>query len=348
MTAFHIANRAVGPSHPCFVIAEIGVNHNGSLDLATQLIDQAAACGADAVKFQTWKKGEQVGKYALKANYMDETTNAQDTVVGVIDKLCLDFSAFVHLKAHAESRGLIFLSTPDGYESLNFLVDGLKVPVIKIGSTEVTHPQFLSAIAAKRIPTILSTGTATLGEVESALVPFAGHDRVIVLHCTSEYPAPPDEVNLRAMTTLRSAFSRPVGLSDHSEGPEAAIAAVALGAVLVEKHFTLDKSMEGPDHRASATPAEFTDLVQAIRKTSLLLGTGVKAPTPSELRNLTAIRRSVVITRPIASGTVLTADLLACKRPGTGITPALLDAVIGMRVNRAMDEDEPLTWDDFK
>jgi N-acetylneuraminate synthase/N,N'-diacetyllegionaminate synthase len=329
-----------------FVVAEAGVNHNGDLRLAKKLIDAGARAGVDAVKFQTWRPGEIVGAFCHKVGYVEKASASRESMEELIARLCLPFAAFRELKAHAKKRGVGFLSTPDGFESLAFLAGKLAMPLIKVGSTEVTHPQFLEAVGRYGRPVILSTGMSDLAEVRAAVAALRrrGRPPIVLLHCTSEYPAPVDEVNVRAMVTLREAFGLPVGLSDHSLGSEAAIAAVALGACVVEKHFTLDRSLPGPDHASSLDPGELAALVASIRKTERLLGDGKKRMTPSEKRNVTGIRRSVVAARPLAKGTVLAATMLACLRPGTGIAPADLDRVVGMRLVRDLEQDEPLTW----
>lgn len=334
---------------PVFIIAEAGVNHNGDIKLAKQLIDAAHAAKADAVKFQTWKPGEITGRFAHKVAYLADTTSSSENRYGLSCRLALPYPAFHELKAHADKLGIMFLSTPDGFESLAFLVDELDVSIVKIGSTEVTHPQFLNAVGRTRRPAILSTGLSTLGEVEKAIasIKAGGEAPLALLHCTSEYPAPAIEMNLRAIRTLAEAFRLPVGLSDHSTGIEAAIAAVALGSVIIEKHFTLDRNLPGPDHRASLDPTGLADLVAAIRKTEVLLGDGIKKPTESERANMNGIRRGVVAVRPIPAGTRLTTELLTCKRPGGGIDPEHLERLVGFKTARDLEEDEPLAWRDL-
>lgn len=333
-----------------FVIAEAGVNHNGDVALAKALVDAAAEAKADAVKFQTWKPGEITGKFAFKVGYLEETTDEGESRYELSNRLALPYEAFREIKAHAEKRGILFLSTPDGFDSLNFLVDDLDMPYIKIGSTEVTFPQFLEAVGSKNRSVVLSTGLSTLEEVKNAVAAIrrGGSAPLALLHCTSEYPTPDDEMNIRAMTAMADAFGLPVGLSDHSRGMEAAIAAVALGARVIEKHFTLYKSMDGPDHPASLDPAELTQFVRSLRITETMLGDGVKQPTPSELRNRTGIRRSIVAAGAIAKDTRLSEEMLACKRPGTGIPPEELNSVIGMTTTRDLSDDEPLTRNDLK
>ncbi|HSP16251.1 MAG TPA: N-acetylneuraminate synthase family protein [Thermoanaerobaculia bacterium] len=336
------------PGH-CFIVAEAGVNHDGDAERARRLIDVAAEAGVDAVKFQTWRPGEITGRFTYKVGYLDSTTDAAETRYQLSCRLALPYPVFRELKAHAEKRGILFLSTPDGFDSLAFLVGELDMPIVKIGSSEVTHLQYLEAIGRTGRPAILSTGLSNLGDVEKAVAALrrggAGH--IVLLHCTSEYPAPDAEMNLRAMVTLRNSFGLPVGLSDHSQGAEASIAAVALGAVVIEKHFTLDRSLRGPDHQASLDPAGLAELVVSIRRVESMLGDGIKRATATEIGNMNGIRRGVVAARDLQAGTVLTVDMLTCKRPAGGIEPEHLDRLIGLRINRDLAEDEPLAWRDI-
>lgn len=333
-----------------FIIAEAGVNHNGSLDLAKKLIDAAKSTGADAVKFQTWKNEEIMGKLTHKVEYIDQATDPEKTLWDILNELALSYDDFRKLQDYANKKGILFLSTPDGFESLDFLVNELNIPIIKVGSTEITHLQYLSAIAKKKRPIILSTGLSSLGEVEKAVFVIREQYQgpLVLLHCNSSYPSPPEDMNLRAMTTLEKAFCIPVGLSDHSEGNEASIAAVAMGAKVIEKHFTLDKDMVGPDHKSSLDVKEFTELVKSIRNTELLLGDGVKRLTTSEAKNLTGIRRSIVANREISKGTRLSEEMLTCKRPGTGISPEAMNDLIGLKINYNISEDELILWKHFK
>ena len=335
-----------------YIIAEAGVNHNGELELAKQLVDAAHEAGADAVKFQTWKADEIIGRFATKVDYLEERSGAGESFFELVERLSLPYPAFAELKRYCGEVGIQFLSTPDGFQSLDFLVDDLEVPFVKVGSTELTHLQFLTAVGRKRRPVILSTGLGTLGEIETALAALrAGGGPelpIVVLQCTSEYPAPPNEMNLWAMTTIASAFNVPVGLSDHSVGPEAAVAAVALGARVIEKHLTLDRAMAGPDHLASADPQGFRELVDAVRKTSLMLGDGVKRPTPRERANMDGIRRSAVAARALEAGCVLMAEDIVCLRPGTGVPPGQIEHIVGMRLNRPLQLHEPIRWEDLR
>ncbi len=333
-----------------YVIAEAGVNHNGDVELAKQLIDGAHRANADAVKFQTWKPGEITGRFAYKVDYQKKTTSDSESRYELSTRLALPYDAFRELSAYAKHVGITFLSTPDGFESLDFLVDELNIPIIKIGSTEVTHIRFLEAVGAKRRPVVFSTGLSSLGEVEAGIdaVRRGGAPSIVVLHCTSEYPAPIPDVNLRAMSTIATAYQIPVGYSDHTVGREAAIAAVALGACVIEKHFTLDKHMAGPDHAASADVGELTEYIQNIRSTEILLGDGIKRMTLTEARNREGIRRSVIAARKLTSGTVIGPDMLGCKRPGYGIAPEFESILIGMRLTTDIEEDQPLEWKHFK
>lgn len=332
---------------PVFLIAEAGVNHDGDEGMAMRLVEAAAAAKADAVKFQTWKPGEITGRFAYKVDYIKETTSASESRYELSKRLALPFEVFRRLQAHAKECGILFLSTPDGHESLDFLADELAMPIIKVGSTEVTHPQLLEHVGRKKRPVILSTGLSDLPEVREAVASLrrGGAVDITVLQCTSQYPAPDEEMNLRAMVSLREALGLPVGLSDHSTGSVAAIAAVALGASVVEKHFTHDRSAPGPDHKASLDPAELAEFVRSVRRAEAMLGDGIKKPTPSELRNRDGIRRSVVAARDLPAGTLLERAMLACKRPGGAVAPRDLDQLVGKRLKRALSEDEPVRWE---
>ncbi len=331
-----------------FIIAEAGVNHNGEIDKALQLVDIAMEAGADAVKFQTFKPGECTGKFAVKVDYLKKQSSSDETRFDITKKLALPYQDFRIIQEHANRKGIMFLTTPDGFESLDFVVDELDIPIIKVSSTELTHLSYLEKIAECRRPIILSTGMGFLGEIEKALEVIGKfHDKVTVLHCVSEYPVRFEDVNLRAMTTIKEAFNVPVGFSDHTVGYEAGISAVALGAVVIEKHFTIDKTLPGPDHSSSLAPQELKDFVEKIRNTELLLGNGRKMPSHSESKNIVGIRRSIVARRFLKKGTRLAADDIVCKRPGSGIHPYDLEKIIGMTVNKDIQEDEPVKWEYF-
>jgi N-acetylneuraminate synthase/N,N'-diacetyllegionaminate synthase len=343
-----IGARRVGGDAPCFVVAEIGVNHNGDVDLAGRLVEAAAEAGADAVKLQTFRAEDVVTEAAPKAAYQVERTDGAESQLDMLRKLELDRDAHVRLKREAESRGLVFLSTPFDRTSVELLAD-LGVDAFKIASPDVTNFPLLDLVAAHGRPVLLSTGLATLDEVEAGVARLrsSGAGGIVVLHCTSEYPAPLEESNLRAIEAMRERLAVPVGYSDHTEGSEAALAAVALGACVVERHFTLDRSLPGPDHAASVEPAELRDLVRAIRRVEAALGDGVKEPSPSERRNADVVRRSLVAASDLAAGTTLEADMLKALRPAGGISPARIDDVVGRRLLRALARNEQLRPDDL-
>ena len=334
-----------------YIIAEAGVNHNGDINLAKQLVDVAYKSGADAVKFQTWKSGEIIGEFSFKVDYLEKHTSEKESFYDLLERLRLSYDEFRELKNYCDEVGIEFLSTPDGFESLDFLVDELNIPIIKVGSTELNHLSFLEAVGKKNRPVILSTGLGTLAEVHSAVDALrrGGGDElaITILQCTSEYPAPSDEMNIYVIKTFITIFNLPVGLSDHSTGIEASIAAVSLGSSVVEKHFTLDKEMDGPDHAASLTPHELKDFVLALRRVKTMLGDGIKTPTKSEIKNINGIRRSVLANTELKSGTVLKMKDLICKRPGTGIQPSEIQLLVGCKLKRDLKKDEPITWEDI-
>ncbi len=286
-----------------FVIAEAGVNHNGSLDLARQLVAAAKETGADAVKFQTFRAEALVVHGAQKAAYQRRTTDAEESQFDMLRRLELDAHAHADLMAYCRQVGIAFLSSPFDESSADML-DAMGVERFKLGSGELTNLPLLGHVARKGKPLIMSTGMATLGEVETALATFREHGGtdVTLLHCVTEYPCPTEQVNLRAMLTLRAAFDVPVGYSDHTEGINIPIAAAAIGARIIEKHFTLDRRMEGPDHKASLEPGEFARMVHAIREVSLALGDGIKRPAACEMANIPVARKSLVAARAIPAG----------------------------------------------
>ncbi|MBS5950843.1 MAG: N-acetylneuraminate synthase [Clostridium sp.] len=331
-----------------YIIAEAGVNHNGSLELAKKLVDMAADCGADAIKFQTFKAEESTGAYAEKAKYQMENMPVQESQLDMIRKLELPFEEFRVLQSYCKEKNIDFISTPDGTESLNFLVS-LNVPLIKIGSTEVSNIEYLKEIGNTGKEIIISTGMSTLGEVEKAvnILMETGNKNIKIMQCTTDYPTAVEDVNLRAMVTMREAFKVPTGLSDHTLGNEAAVAAVALGAEFIEKHITLDKDMKGPDHKASMSPVEFKSYVKAIRDTEKLLGDGIKKPTKREVLIMKDVRRSIVAKEELKEGTVISKDMLMYKRPGYGIKPELSDAIVGRKLKRNLKKDELILWEDL-
>jgi N,N'-diacetyllegionaminate synthase len=325
------------------IIAEAGVNHNGDLDLARRLVDVAAEAGADLVKFQTFSAERLATAQAAKADYQRQNTAAAESQHAMLRRLELDAAAHEMLIEHCRSRGIGFFSTGFDVESVDLLAR-LGQRRFKIPSGEITNLPLLRHIGAFGLPLILSTGMATLEEVAAALKALeqAGTPRslVTVLHCTTEYPAPMSDVNLRAMLAMRDAFGVPIGYSDHTNGIEVAIAAVALGATIIEKHFTTDRNLPGPDHKASLEPGELRAMVAAIRNIEVALGDGVKKPSPSEVKNRPIARKSLVAAVPIRAGEVLSAANLAVKRPGTGLSPMLWDEVLGRTARRDYAADE--------
>jgi N-acetylneuraminate synthase len=333
--ALQIGGRAVGHGHPAFLIAEAGVNHNGDLDLARRLVDAAARANADAVKFQTFKAERLVTADAPKAAYQRRTTGADETQLEMLRRLELTEAHHAALQAHCAARNIVFLSTPFD-ELCAEQLRGLGVPAFKIGSGDVTNLPFLRALAQGGLPLILSTGMATLPEVDQAVAAVngasAGRCPLVLLHCVSSYPADPSTANLRAMETMRQAFGVPVGYSDHTPGLEVPLAAAALGACVIEKHFTLDRAMDGPDHAASLEPDELEALVRGVRAVEAALGHGRKEPAAVELDVARVARKSIVAARDLAPTTVLTSDAVVVKRPGTGLPPAMLPELMGRTV----------------
>lgn len=322
------------------IIAEAGVNHNGNLDMAKQLIDVAASCGVDIVKFQTARLDSLVSKHAAMADYQKNNIGQEKTQKEMLAELLLPFENFVILADYCKEKGVEFLSTPFDIDSINFLKD--MVNVWKVPSGEITNYPYLREIGKTGKKVILSTGMSNLEEVEAAvevLKKFGTKD-IVLLHCTTEYPAPYDQINLRAINTMAEHFGLQVGYSDHTEGVEVSLAAVAMGAKVIEKHFTLDKTLPGPDHKASMSPEELRNLVVGIRRVEKALGDEEKKPSEVEEKNKLVARKSIVAARDIAKGQLLTEDNLTTKRPGTGINPMMWDEVIGTVAIRDFEEDE--------
>ena len=346
--AFTVAGRAIAAGAPVFIVAEAGVNHNGDPDLAGRLVDAAAECGADAVKFQTFTVDALLTREAPKAGYQVETTGAGESQREMLARLELGTDRLAELRDRAAKRGLIFFSAPFDEASADAL-ERLDVALFKVPSGEITNLPLLRHVAAKGRPIILSTGMAFLEEVEQAVAAIceAGDPPLALLHCLSAYPAPAGEVNLRAMDGLAARFGCPVGFSDHTLGLEIAVAAAARGAAIIEKHLTLDKTLPGPDHRASLDVAEFSAMVRAIRSVESALGDGVKRPMPSEADTRRVARKSLVAARALKAGERVAAGDLASKRPGTGISPAELPRVLGLRLARDVAADEVIPWEAF-
>ena len=326
-----------------FIIAEAGVNHNGSIELAKRLIDRAAEAGADAVKFQSFKAENLVTKTAKKAEYQETATGVAENQFQMIKKLELDYEKHGELINYCQEKGIMFLSSPFDLESIE-LLHKLELEIFKIPSGEITNLPYLRKIGKLKKKVILSTGMSTLGDIEQALEILRenGTDDITVLHCNTEYPTPMKDVNLNAMNTIRDAFKVEVGYSDHTLGIEIPIAAVALGATVIEKHFTLDKTMEGPDHRASLEPDELRAMVKAIRNIEIALGDGLKKLTESESKNKDIARKSIVASQNIKKGEIFTEENLTVKRPGDGISPMNWDQVLGKIAKQDFKEDEKI------
>jgi N,N'-diacetyllegionaminate synthase len=326
-----------------FIIAEIGINHNGDINIAKKLIDVAKDAGADAVKFQTFKATTLMSKHAIKSDYQQKTTNQNESAFEMIRKLELDIQTHQVLIEYAREHNIMFLSTPFDIESVK-LLNNLGLPIMKIPSGEITNLPYLRAIGSSGCRVILSTGMATLGEIESALhiLISAGtpKEEITILHANTEYPTPMCDVNLKAMQTIATAFNVNVGYSDHTLGIEVDIAAVAMGACIIEKHFTLDQTMEGPDHKASLEPDALASMVKAIRNIELALGNGIKVPSPSESKNILHARKSIVAVHPIKAGEILDETNLTVKRPGGGISPMEWDRLIGQPSRYDYESDD--------
>lgn len=331
-----------------FIIAEAGVNHNGDLDLAKRLVDVAAEAGADAVKFQTFNVDAIVAAEAQMADYQKANTGEDGSQKDMLASLELPLEAFDMLAAHAEARGIEFMSTAFDPGSLAHLLT-LGVKRLKIPSGEITNPELVKAIGAAGLPVIMSSGMATLGEIEQALgwLEESGAGEIALLHCVSDYPADPADANLAAMDTMRAAFGLPVGWSDHTLGDIVTIAAVARGASIVEKHFTLDTALPGPDHKASLNPEALKRMVANIRMTEAAIGTGRKQPTEAERKVARVARRSIATRRRIDAGEIIAAGDLAFLRPGTGIPPAETDRVAGRRAARTLPAGTLITFADL-
>ncbi len=326
-----------------FIIAEAGVNHNGDFNTALKLIDKAIDAGVDCIKFQTFKSEKLVTRMVNKADYQKQTTGNQESQYEMIKKLELSFEQFRDLKKYCEQKRILFLSTAFDLHSVAFLEE-LGLPFWKVPSGEITNLPYLIAIAKTGKDVILSTGMANMDEISAAIKALKkyGAGEITVLHCTTEYPAPFTEINLKAMQTIKKKFGVKVGYSDHTEGIEVPIAAVAMGAEVIEKHFTLDKNMEGPDHKASLEPDELKDMVKAIRNIELALGDGVKKASPSEIKNKNIARKFIVATRGVAKGERFTEDNLTTKRVGGGISPMNWFKVLGQTASRNFVEDEAI------
>ena len=332
------------------IIAEAGVNHNGSLALAKKLIEVAAAAGADYVKFQTFKAEKLVSRKAIKADYQQAATGAEEGQWEMLKRLELSEEDHQALLRHCQEHHIKFLSTAFDSDSIHFL-NGLGIDLFKVPSGELTNWPYLRTIARQGTPVILSTGMATMGEIEMAINVLeeegVKRQQITVLHCNTEYPTPMQDVNLLAMLSISKAFGVRVGYSDHTAGIEVPIAAVALGASLIEKHFTLDRTLPGPDHMASLEPAELKAMVQAIRNIEQALGDGIKRPSPSELKNKAIARKSIHLSKDVPAGTILKEEHLVMKRPGDGLSAEMIPIMIGRRLKQALAADSKLQLEDL-
>jgi sialic acid synthase SpsE len=343
---FRIGDRPVGAGHPTYVIAEAGANHNRDREVALRLIDVAAEAGADAVKFQTYSGERIYSRKTPKFKYLEGISDKSPAEL--LEEISLPREWQADLASHAADRGIHFFSSPFDHEAVEEL-DALDVPVLKIASFEIVDLPLIQRAAETGRPLLISTGMATLGEIEEAIAAAAkgGASAVGLMQCTSVYPAPAERANLRAMETMRTAFGVPVGLSDHTEGIAVPTAAAALGAAFVEKHFTLDRTMEGPDHPFAVEPDELTAMVRGIREAAAALGDGRKdGPGPEESEEMYRLaRRSLIVTRDLPAGTVLEREMLTVKRPGFGIPPKHLDLVVGRTLSVAVEADDILMWE---
>jgi N,N'-diacetyllegionaminate synthase len=337
MAAAELAGRLVGPGEPCFVIAEAGVNHNGDLELGRELVRIAADAGADAVKFQTFSAERLATATASKAAYQAARTDPGESQRDMLKRLELGVDEHRALMRECERRGILFLSSAFDEESAD-LLEQLEVVAYKVPSGEITNLPYLRHLARKGRPLIVSTGMSTLDEVASAVdaIHETAEVPIILLHCVSLYPAPAAGTNLRAMETMRNAFGLPVGYSDHTEGLAVSLAAVALGADMIEKHFTTDRALPGPDHAASLEPDELRMLIEGVRAVEAARGDGIKRPVPAEADTAAVARKSLVAATDIPAGTVIRREMLAVKRPGSGLPPQELDTVVGRKARVAI------------
>ena len=346
--SFFLGKNKISLNEPVYIIAEVGVNHNGDLKLAKKLIQKAAACGANCVKFQTFKADRVVTNDAPKAVYQLKTTSKDESQLSMLEKLEMDMDSYQEIMHCCEENGVLFMSTPYNIEDVDFLEE-LGVPAYKLASMHAAEPWFASYVAKTGKPVILSTGMATLDEVRLTVDAMrkTGNEQIILLQCTTNYPSLLEDTNLLAMQSLAKEFVLIVGYSDHTSNDIACIVSIGLGAKVIEKHFTLDKSMKGPDQSTSATPDEFSRLVKAIRSSELVLGSSIKQPCLIEKENMIGMRRSIVANKNIKKGEVMNELSITFKRPATGLNPKYFEELIGQRVTRNIAIDEQIQWSDF-
>lgn len=332
-----------------YIIAEAGVNHNGSLEIALKMIDAAKDCGCDCIKFQTFKTESLVTKSAKKAEYQVENTGNEDSQFNMLKSLELSYDDFAVLKNHCEKAEIDFMSTPFDTSSVD-LLEKLGVSVYKMSSGDITNKPLLEYVADKKKPVIISTGMCTMDEVREAVawIEARGNQNIVLLHCTSNYPTAYEEVNMNAMLTLDDAFSYKVGYSDHTKGIVIPVMAVAMGAAVIEKHFTLDKNMEGPDHKASLDIPELAAMVTAIRNVEAAKGDGRKEPMPGELSTRDVARKSIVLKRAMKKGEILKREDMEIKRPGNGIPPKYVEQLVGKSLKHDMEQESTMVWEDLE
>lgn len=341
MKIIKIGDKVIGKGKPCFIIAEAGVNHNGDLKIAKKLVDVAARAGADAVKFQTFKAEKLVTTYAKQAKYQTSNIGYEESQFEMLKRLELKEKFHLLLKKYVEDKGLIFMSTPFDEEAIDFL-DNMGIEIFKAGSGELNNFPYLVKMAKKNKPMIISTGMATLKEVDEAVnfIKREENDKLVVLHCTSNYPCPYEEVNLRAMKTMEEKLGCLIGYSDHTMGITVAIMAIALGAVVIEKHFTLNRNLPGPDHKSSLEPDELKEMIRQIRIAEKALGNYNKKPTESEKKIMKLVRKSLVAKKNIEKGSIIDDEMIVIKRPGTGLSPNNLHKIKKKKAKRNISKDE--------
>lgn len=347
MKIINIKDRFFEKDYPTLIIAEVGVNHNGSVGMAKKLVDSAQKCGADAVKFQTYKTEDLITKDAKKAEYQIKNSD-EGSQFEMLKKLELSSEDFVEINQHALEKKITLLSSPFDNKSVD-LLDELGMPLFKIASGEITNLPLIKRIAKKEKPIILSTGMANLCEIEEAVKLIEKYNNeLILMHCVTNYPSKPEDTNLNVIQTLKNTFKKPTGFSDHSPGIEMPIAAVALGSCVIEKHFTLDKTLSGPDHKASLEPHEFARMVRSIRNVENGLGNGIKKLTDDEIKIKKLVRKSLVAKEDIPKGTRISGNMVTIKRPGTGIEPKFFNLLIGKKTKSTINKDTVLKWDQLE
>jgi len=339
-----ICNKIVSEKSPCFIIAEAGVNHNGDVEIAKKLVDAAKKAGADAIKFQTFKAEGLVTKFANLVDYQIKNVKERKSQLDMLKNLELKYEDFKVIKKYCDQKDIIFLSTPHSFDAIDFLEN--LVPAYKFGSGDITNIPALKYAAKKEKPMIIGTGMSNLKEVRCAVdtIKSEGNKQIIILHCTTNYPCPIEEVNLRAMITMRQKIGCLVGYSDHTLGVLVPVVAVAIGACIIEKHFTLDKDLPGPDHKASIEPSELQEMIKSIRNVEKILGSKIKKPTKDEEKIKNYVRKSLIAKMDIPKGKVITKNMLDIKRPGNGIKPKYFSKLLGKKARYYIEKDEILTW----